>query len=158
MLEFKLAGYAKFLILLFGILWTLSYACFYIIFSDVTILVPGIIIFIWGIYLLKVFIAFSKDTFKKIVIDNSSGKILLITAKKEVLAVPFEDIVAIQMAKGAVLKGIELGHVKIITREPKIYGITISKLDKFYVNLPKEIPLTLDDAILYHPKWNNIEY
>lgn len=157
MKEFKLAGYVKFFILVFLII--MPVAVIGVLLTNqlkVEILVLIAILSVFAIYLLKVFIAINKDTFKKIVIDKTTGKILLITAKQEVLALPFDNIAVINMAKGEVLRGIPVGHITIITRDEKAYGITISNIDEFYVAAPKEVEQTLEDAMFYQPKWNNL--
>lgn len=157
MKEFKLAGYVKFFILAFLVIIPIVLAGLVITSQlQMEMLLLIVILFVFAVYLFKVFVAINKDIFKKIVIDKSTGKFLLITAKKEVLSLPFENVVAVNMAKGSVLRGIDIGHVTIITKEQKAYGVTISNIDKFYVESPKEIEQTLDDAIFYHPKWNNL--
>lgn len=158
MKEFKVAGYTKFLIGLYVIvLLCVLVGAFFMAPFDFIMIALDVILTIFGVYLFKVFIAINKDTFKKIVIDKASGKFLLMTAKKEVLAIPFENVAVINMTEGRVLKGIYIGHITIITRESKTYGVTISNIDKFYSESPNEIEKTFDDAIFYQPRWNNLK-
>ncbi len=158
MKEFKVAGYAKSLICLYMIILL----CFLVgalltAPFELKMIVIEVILTIFAVYLFRVFIAINKDTFKKIVIDKAAGKYLLITAKKEVLVVPFDNVAVINMAQGKVLKGISLGHVTIVTREPKTYGVTISNIDKFCIESPNEIEKTIEDALFYQPRWNNVK-
>lgn len=124
---------------------------------ELTMIVLVVLLSIFGVYIFRVFIAINKDIFKKIVIDKTAGKFILTTANKEVLVVPFDNVAVINMAQGDILKGVSMGHVTIVTREPKTYGVTISNIEKFFTECPNEIDKTFEDAIFYQPRWNNVK-
>lgn len=157
MKEFKLGWFGMYLIyalilLLVPIFYTMPNCKF-----SINLLIPCLIFFIFEVYLFSFLFAIHKDEFKKIIVNKTAGKFLLITSKNETLSLPFEAVAAVNMAKGQVIRGFVVGHVTIITRDGRLYGVTISNIDKFSVEIPRDIEITFDKAIFYNPKWNNLD-
>ncbi len=156
MKEFKLDGYVKFLAMMFiAIVLFGSVAAFLAgAFSDIAVLCIWGLLVVFLIYLVKVLLALKKDIFQKVAIDEINGTYLLTTKNKEVLALSFDSIESINMAKGEVLRGILAAHVTFVTKDKKAYGLTISKIDEFYVKIPDGIQKNLEEATFYQPRWN----
>ncbi len=155
--EFKLAMYVKPIMLLFIVV--ASIITVGVIFNsahDVFVLAIFAVILAFIIYLVRVFLAINGDTFRKIAIDNVGGRFLLITKKGETLALPFDSVSGVYMTQGEVMRGIRCGHVTLQTKDNKVYGVTISRMDSFYLALPVNVEKQMEEGLFYLPRWNKV--
>ena len=118
-----------------------------------------IFIFFLGyiLFILNVFITISCDKFKSITVDVLSGVFLIKSQNKGIVKIPFSDVVNISMYSGSILRGINIGHIIIQTRDNRIYGVTISSFLSFLSKItPLDIKKNLVSKLWYNPNWNKI--
>ena len=153
--EYKLEFFTNFVInfcicVLFCMLLILVYKAFSVQPKDI---IPMGLLFVVALslfgYLVKTKIDFMQDKFKSIIIDNDTKSLIFMSKKGEIANVKFDDIQYIHMITGEILRGVRLGHVKVLTKDGFCLSLVISNVNAFNVNLPSSINRNLEECLFF---------
>lgn len=120
--------------------------------AEVSLIVLAVILVAFLIYLVKTVIAINADPFKAVTVDFDSKQLIVQGKNNLMINLPFEQVQRIDIIKGEILRGITLGHLRILDKNGTVYPLTISKPDAFYVNMTSYLPMALDERMFFGTK------
>ena len=108
----------------------------------------SVLLTIFWIYLLTIVFKIFTNKYTSVVV-NKDEKGFAFSSKKGYEMVSFDDVEFIHMSKGPLVKGVILGCVNIITKQRNRFSIIISDIDTFYVDLPKDLNMELEQKMFF---------
>lgn len=120
--------------------------------AEISLIVLGVILLAFLIYLIKTLFDISKDAYKAVTVDFDSQQLILTHKKQGLEYLHFDNIQVLRLIKGEILRGISLGHIDIIDKQGNIYSLTISNISSFYVNLSSYLPMNMDERMFFATK------
>ena len=119
---------------------------------EITLIVLGVVLLAFLVYLVKTLIDMSQDTYKAVNVDFDLQQLILTHKKHGLEYLHFDNIQVLRLIKGEILRGISLGHIDIIDKQGNIYSLTISNISAFYVNLSSYLPMNMDERMFFGTK------
>ena len=104
------------------------------------------------IYLMQNFIAINKENLKTIFVDYENKKFVCTTKHNQILEIAYNDVEYMLITKGHIIRGLILGQISIITKQGKVYKITISNIDCFIMNISKDLTTNLKESLFFKAK------
>lgn len=119
---------------------------------EISLIILAVILIVFLGYLIKTIISINADSFKSVVVDFNTQQLTLFSKKNFLVNLPFEQVQRIDIIKGEILRGITLGHLRILDKNGTVYSLTISKVNAFYVNMSSYLPMAMDERIFFGTK------
>lgn len=122
--------------------------------SLIFIIIGFFLLFTTGYRLLKINLCIKNNCCNCISI-NKEMRYFTVTANKTNIKIPFDNIQSLEIQIGLVLKGLYLGHVRLITTDGIRYELTISKPKMFCKKLNSEPFFFQTEEYWYKASWHN---
>lgn len=120
--------------------------------AEISLIVIAVILLVFLGYLIKTIIAINADPYKSVIVDFDAKQLIIFSKKGFIVNIPFEQVQRVDIIKGEILRGITLGHLRILDTHGTAYSLTISNVNAFYVNLTSYIPMAMDERIFFATK------
>ena len=116
--------------------------------NDLAVIIIFAFVTIFVFYIWYMLFAILSQKYSNISIDDNM--FVLEAKNKEMYGIDFEDIKRVNIIKGELIRGIPFGHIRIVTNDNKLFELTISNPDSFYVAICKNLEVSIDERIFFN--------